>query len=90
MRHTAKLWLWIFEFSDGTFRIAGDIAHVIVRWLGGRLVTRQDILCVVIERRDDGFVRLGVAAKQTFSGERLEIQPIEERAITFRRCARAR
>src|SRR5205807_6743335 len=75
----------IFEIGNSFARVASQISNVIVRRIVRGFITRQDCLCLIIERSDHCLVGLRVAAKQSFSLERCEIQPIDEWPIAFRR-----
>src|SRR4029453_9725100 len=50
-----------------------------------RLIPRHDAFPVVTEQADDGFVALVVRPEEAFHLEGLQIQPIEERTVTFLR-----
>src|SRR2546421_7976704 len=89
MLDATELRLRILESRDRVPGITGQSANVIVRRISRRLITRQDCLGFIIERRDDGLVRFRIAAEEAFGSECLEVQTIDEWAITFRRCSRS-
>ena len=89
MLDAAELRLRIRERRHRLLRRRVAVARVVVRRLGRRFIAREEPVHVVVERRHDRLVRVRRRAEQPLGLQRLQIQPIEERTIAFRRRSRA-
>src|SRR5262249_48387350 len=84
-RDATKLRLRIFKVSHCAPAIGREIADEIIRRIVRSFVAREDRLSFIIQRRNYGLIRFRVAAKHTRRLKCLQVQAIDEWAITFRR-----
>src|SRR5437870_8222297 len=87
MGDAAQLRLRIPKCRNRALRITGQSADIIVWRIRGRFTTSQYHLRFVVERRNYRLVDTRIAAEEAFGSERLEVQTIDERPITFRRSS---